>query len=149
MKVKYMKEKKILSLSVIFLIGIMIISKKNKKDDLDLSLIKYTQPELIDETYLENSNEEMIDNDIKTSSNEEIKIIYQKESITLCDLKINQTDSFSFSDAFKYYRNCLSKNENFSWRGKTYTTFLNSEKNNHLTDSSKIKNITEEISEEE
>ena len=64
-----------------------------------------------------------------------------------CSLNINETDALTFGNAFKYYRSCLNQNENFSWRGKAYTTNLNIEKEIHLADSLKERKSDQEISE--
>ena len=45
----------------------------------------------------------------------------------ICALDKEQTDYLSFSDAFKYYRDCLGKNETFSWNSNVYSTLLSSE----------------------
>jgi len=45
----------------------------------------------------------------------------------VCAHNKEQTDKFSFSDAFKYYRECLGKNETFSWNSNTYSTLLSNE----------------------
>ena len=44
-----------------------------------------------------------------------------------CSLNQSETDSYSFSDAFKYYRNCLGKGEVFSWNSSSYKTLLATE----------------------
>ena len=44
-----------------------------------------------------------------------------------CSLSQSETDSYSFSDAFKYYRNCLGKGEVFSWNSNSYKTLLATE----------------------
>ena len=44
-----------------------------------------------------------------------------------CSLNQSETDSYSFSDAFKYYRNCLGKGEVFSWNSNSYKTLLATE----------------------
>ena len=45
----------------------------------------------------------------------------------VCNLDKEQTDYLSFSDAFKYYRDCLGKNKTFSWNSNVYSTLLSSE----------------------
>jgi hypothetical protein len=60
-------------------------------------------------------------NDISKKNNEIIVIDDN------CSLNKLETDSFSFSEAFKYYRGCLGKDEVFSWNSKSYKTLLASE----------------------
>ena len=45
----------------------------------------------------------------------------------VCALNKEQTDKLSFSDAFKYYRDCLGKNETFFWKSNVYSTLLSHE----------------------
>ena len=44
-----------------------------------------------------------------------------------CSLSINQTDSFDFSSAFKYYRECNGSDNTFTWNNNLYSTILLSE----------------------
>lgn len=143
-----MKEKIILSLSVLFIIGIMIISKNNKNVTSDLSVVQESQIHMID-----NYSKEHIDNVI---INEKVDEISDEKAISspinssnsnTCSLNINETDALTFGNAFKYYRSCLNQNENFSWRGKAYTTNLNIEKEIHFADSLKENKSDQEISE--
>ena len=41
-----------------------------------------------------------------------------------CSLSLKQTDNYSFSEAFKYYRKCLGEDEVFSWNLNSYKTLL-------------------------
>ncbi len=143
-----MKEKIILSLSVLFIIGIMIISKNNKNVTSDLSVVQESQIHMID-----NYSKEHIDNVIinervdETSDEKAISSPINSSNSNTCSLNINETDALTFGNAFKYYRSCLNQNENFSWRGKAYTTNLNIEKEIHFADSLKENKSDQEISE--
>ena len=44
-----------------------------------------------------------------------------------CSYSLEETDKFSFSEAFKYYRICLGKGEIFSWNSNQYKTLLSNE----------------------
>ena len=44
-----------------------------------------------------------------------------------CSLSLKQTDNYSFSEAFKYYRKCLGEDEVFSWNLNSYKTLLSTE----------------------
>ena len=44
-----------------------------------------------------------------------------------------ETDELIFSDAFKYYRNCLDNEKTFTWNGATYTTLFAEEVNTEST----------------
>tara|TARA_Y100000996_G_C22486471_1_gene628427 strand:- start:768 stop:1202 length:435 start_codon:yes stop_codon:yes gene_type:complete len=68
---------------------------------------------------------DLIDYDIDSNvSDQIIEEIVVKDG---CSLSQSETDSYSFSDAFKYYRNCLGKGEVFSWNSNSYKTLLATE----------------------
>ena len=143
-----MKEKIILSLSVLFILGIMMISKNNQHPSSDLSIIQKSKIHMVEDYSQEHIDEVIIDEKIDEISDEFFMSspINSSDSNT-CSLDINETDALTFGSAFKYYRSCLNQNENFSWRGKTYTTILNIEKEIHLADSLKESKSDKEISE--
>ena len=144
-----MKEKLILSLSVIFIIGIAFISKNNQDSNLELSLIHHAEPEIVNDYQIKSIDEMIMDEKENGTTSEITQEIASIKSSDSCSLNSTDTDSFTFNNAFKYYRNCLNAHENFLWRGKTYTTMLDMEKDMHLTDSIKTKKQNEEISEKE
>ena len=45
----------------------------------------------------------------------------------ICNLNKEKTDDLSFSNAFKYYRDCLGKDKTFSWNSNIYSTLLSNE----------------------
>ena len=45
----------------------------------------------------------------------------------ICNFDNEQTDELSFSNAFKYYRDCLGKDKTFSWNENIYSTQLSNE----------------------
>ena len=65
--------------------------------------------------------------DYDTESNISDQIIEEVVVKDECSLSQSETDSYSFSDAFKYYRNCLGKGEVFSWNSNSYKTLLATE----------------------
>ena len=68
---------------------------------------------------------DLIDYDIDSNvSDQIIEEIVVKDG---CSLSQSETDSYSFSDAFKYYRNCLGKGEVFSWNSNSYKALLATE----------------------
>ena len=68
---------------------------------------------------------DLIDYDIESNISDQIieEIVVEDG----CSLSQSETDSYSFSDAFKYYRNCLGKGEVFSWNSNSYKTLLATE----------------------
>ncbi len=49
-----------------------------------------------------------------------------------CRLNTHETNELSFSDAFKYFRNCNGTDSNFNWNENIYSTLLKSEVENKL-----------------
>ena len=64
--------------------------------------------------------------DVPLSDSSEI----EKSDNVNCELNVDETNKLSFSEAFKYYRNCNSVDLNFSWNGNMYSTLLKSEVEN-------------------
>jgi hypothetical protein len=99
---------------------------------------------------IENLTSEHIDK-ILPQTNEDERITAETKTLgsNECSLTTNETDSFAFGNAFKHYRQCLGKNENFNWKGHTYTTQLEKEKIIQMADSAYVKETKDiqEISE--
>ena len=60
-----------------------------------------------------------------------------------CSLNPIETDVFTFSDAFQYYRQCLGSDSSFHWKENTYTTLLSEEVIMQVADSIQVKEETE------
>ena len=88
------------------------ITNINQKDAIDL-----------ESTQAVNDLDDSIYNVDISDSAEEVENINNSE----CSLNVNQTDEMSFSDSFKYYRECNGSNSLFIWNDKKYTTLLSSE----------------------
>ena len=56
----------------------------------------------------------------------------------VCILNANETDAFTFSDAFQYYRECLGSDSSFQWKDGAYTTVLAEEVIIQLADSVQV-----------
>ena len=65
----------------------------------------------------------------------------------VCTLNTNETDAFTFGDAFLYYRECLGSDSSFKWKDGSYTTVLAEEVNIQLADSIQVKEKTTKNSE--
>ena len=145
MKGMKMKEKIILSMSILCILGIIWISKANQKNDTDLTIMNQMQPSSI-----ENFTPEHVD-DIIPETNEGDKVTAETKTLddSECSLTTNETDSFAFGDAFKHYRQCLGNSEKFNWKGHAYTTQLEKEKIIQMADSAHVKEAknVQEISE--
>ena len=57
-------------------------------------------------------------------SNLDFEIVDSSDSNEKCLLTIDETDRFSFNQAFKYYRECVGLEDNFKWNNKYYSTLL-------------------------
>ena len=67
---------------------------------------------------------EIVINHVEDKQEANLEIEIEEE---VCALNKEQTDKLSFSDAFKYYRDCLGKNETFFWKSNVYSTLLSHE----------------------
>ena len=56
----------------------------------------------------------------------------------VCILESIETDAFTFSDAFQYYRECLGSDSSFQWKDGSYTTVLAEEVIIQLADSVQV-----------
>ena len=65
----------------------------------------------------------------------------------VCTLNANETDAFTFSDAFQYYRECLGSDSSFQWKDGSYTTVLAEEVIIQLADSVQVNEKTTNNSE--
>ena len=65
----------------------------------------------------------------------------------VCTLSTNETDAFTFSDAFQYYRECLDSDSTFQWKDGSYTTVLAEEVIIQLADSVQVTEKTKNNSE--
>tara|TARA_B100001142_G_C14157064_1_gene586939 strand:+ start:422 stop:874 length:453 start_codon:yes stop_codon:yes gene_type:complete len=114
-----MREKIIATITLTSIFTLFLYYKVNSND----SNIVVSEVSILSESDIVNSDiiDYNSDVDIVEESNE---IIIDSDS---CSLSKTETDSFSFSEAFKYYRGCLGKDEVFSWNSNSYKTLLASE----------------------
>ena len=132
-----MKEKIIVTISIVGFFGIMALSTKihnNLNTTISNSSI------LIEEVPQKNSDDILIE----TNHLEDDAISSEKisDELSSCSLNSNTVDNLAFGNAFKYYRQCLGKGSNFQWKGKTYSTLLLEEVNIQLADSTESKEMT-------
>ena len=82
------------------------------------------ETKIISETYpvqLENESLEII-NDVPFEK--ELLNAVELSSINSSEIENVDTDLFSFSEAFGYFRHCLGSDSSFQWKGSEYTTIL-------------------------
>jgi len=116
-----MKEKVAVALSIAGFFGIMAISAK-MHNNLSTDISTIDSSILIEEIPQQNVDDILpetnyIEDDAISSEN-------TPDELSNCHHEPKITDSYTFGDAFKYYRQCLGKNNNFQWNGKSYSTLL-------------------------
>ena len=129
-----MKKKVIFSLSLACFFGIMWLSSTlqttNVKPIISEKLLippKESNPiEYIDEVYPETTNVDAVSLESDVSA------------VGACSLNPIETDAFTFSDAFQYYRECLGSDSSFQWKDGSYTTVLAEEVIIQLADSVQV-----------
>ena len=114
-----MREKIIATITLTSIFTLFLYYKVNSND----SNIVVSEVSILSESDI--VNYDIID------YNSDVDIVEESNEIIIdsngCSLSKTETDSFSFSEAFKYYRGCLGKDEVFSWNSNSYKTLLASE----------------------
>ena len=138
MKGRPMKEKIILTISLVCLAGIIWMSNMTTKITNPYPLTSKESKSL------PNNNQDFIDDIFPEVLPEDESAIESNDSeIEACVLISTKTEALTFGDAFQYYRQCLGPNGNFQWKGKTYTTLLAKEVIIQIADSSQVKEGTD------
>ena len=135
-----MKEKVIFTLSLAVFIGIMWLSSTTKTANITPSISeeRIVSPQA-------SNTADYIDN---VSPDDFIYMVdgtLESDVSTLKDCSLNpiETDVFTFSDAFQYYRQCLGSDSSFHWKENAYTTLLSEEVIIQVSDSVQVKEKTE------
>ena len=143
MKGSPMKEKIILTISLVCLAGIIWMSNMTTKitNPYPLTSKESISPpnnnqDFIDDVFPEVLHDEVL-HDVESS------IESNESEIETCVLEPTKTEALTFGDAFQYYRQCLGPNGNFQWKGKTYTTLLAKDAIIQIADSSHVKEKTD------
>ena len=139
MKGNSMKEKVVLTMSLICLVGIIWLSSSNQStnSNLDISEDSIASP-------FENSPQEYIDNVAPENTNvEDIVSEVYFSVVKTCSLEPIETNALTFGNAFKYYRQCLGADSNFQWNGSAYSTLLANEVIIQVADSVLIKDAND------
>jgi len=112
-----MKDKMTLGLVCAFFIGLAYFGSSSiESSSIETEIISEVPP-----VQLESESLEII-NDIP-SENELLNEV-GLSSINSCELEKIDTELFSFSEAFGYFRQCLGSDSSFQWKGSEYTTIL-------------------------
>ena len=93
----------------------------------------------------EDTTMEFIDYDAsKNIQFNEAEIQTEISDINTCTLESIATDTLTFSDAFRYYRQCRGDDSSFQWKGMKYTTQLSKEVIIQMADSVKVNSNSKE-----
>jgi hypothetical protein len=106
-------------LSMFFMSIVFSFSIFNYFNFLSFNLENIFRINIIDVVESDNSNLNEITLDTNNIINDT-----NTDKFKQCLLTKEDTDDFSFSYAFEYYRNCLGEDEIFSWKYNDYTTDL-------------------------
>ena len=134
-----MKEKVIFTLSLAVFIGIMWLSSTTKTANVTPSISEdriVSPQDSNTPDYIDNVSDDfiyMVDGTLESDVS----------TLKDCSLNPIETDVFTFSDAFQYYRQCLGSDSSFHWKENTYTTLLSEEVIMQVADSIQVKEETE------
>ena len=139
-----MKEKITMSVVFALFIGIVWFGSNPKtitsdKAALTKEIIPFLQ---------ENNTQEYFHDAFPETTHVDASVLETDAAIEeVCTLNANETDAFTFSDAFEYYRECLGSDSSFQWKDGSYTTVLAEETIIQLADSVQVTEKTKNNSE--
>ena len=133
-----MKEKVIFTLSLTCFIGIMWLSSTTKTTNAKSIIIE----ELTTIPQGSNTMNYIDEGSPATIFIADSMPVLDVSAVEICSLKPVETDVFTFSSAFQYYRQCLGSDSSFHWQGKIYTTLLAEEIIIQVADSVHVKEAT-------
>ena len=120
MKGNPMKEKMIIALAMVLVIGLAWKSSLENTATKE-SLVS----EEIIPVQIENTSMDYYDLDTpETTLLNEAELEFDYSAMNSCTLELFDTDVLNFSEAFGYYRQCLGTDSSFQWQGAVYTTIL-------------------------
>ena len=120
MKGNPMKEKMIIVLAIVLIIGLAWKSSLENTATKE-SLVS----EEIIPVQIENTSMDYYDNGVpETAQLKETKSEFDYSAMNSCTLELFDTDVLNFSEAFGYYRQCRGTDSSFQWQGAVYTTIL-------------------------
>ena len=135
-----MKEKITMSVVFVIFIGIVWIGSNPKAITSEKSALT---EEII--PFLQEENTQGYFHDVFPETTHVDASVLETDSAIeeVCTLNANETDAFTFSDAFQYYRECLGSDSNFKWKDGSYTTVLAEEVIIQLADSVQVTERTQ------
>ena len=119
-----MKEKitAIVTLSCVF--SLFFYYKIYSSDNLNTVQNESVYDESVVNDLIEKIENETVENNISESSD----LQNDSDIKESCSLSQDEVDLMTFSDSFKYHRDCNGKGFIFTWKSNEYSTFLASEK---------------------
>ena len=119
-----MKEKitTIVTLSCVF--SLFFYYKIYSSDNLNTVQNESVYDESVVNDLIEKIENETVENNISESSD----LQNDSDIKESCSLSQDEVDLMTFSDSFKYHRDCNGKGAIFTWKSNEYSTFLASEK---------------------
>ena len=119
-----MKEKitAIITLSCVF--SLFFYYKIYSSDNLNTVKYESVSDESVVNDLMEKIENEAVENNISES----LDIQNDSDVKELCSLSQDEIDLMTFSDSFKYHRDCNGKGTVFTWKSNEYSTLLASEK---------------------
>ena len=120
MKGNPMKEKMIIALAMVLVIGLAWKSSLENTTNIESLAGEELTP-----VQIENTSMDYYDNGTpETTPLKETKSDLDYSAMNSCTLELFDTDVLNFSEAFGYYRQCLGTDSSFQWQGAVYTTIL-------------------------
>ena len=139
-----MKEKITMSIVFVLFIGIVWIGSNPKIITSDEATVKKDSTPFLHE----DNTLEYFHDVFPETTHVDAPVLETDSTIEeVCTLKNNETDAFTFGDAFEHYRQCLGSDSSFQWKENTYTTILAEEVIIQLADSMKVKENTKDKNE--
>ena len=115
-----MKEKMIIALAMIIVIGLAWKSSSENTTNIESLVGEELTP-----VQIENTSMDYYDSGtLETTPLKETKLELDYSAMNSCTLELFDTDVLNFSEAFGYYRQCLGTDSSFQWQGTVYTTIL-------------------------
>ena len=129
-----MKERitAIITLSCIF--SLFFYYKIYSSDDLQTVNYKSVSTESVVNKIVEKIENETLKNKISDSTND----IQELTKNSVCSLDQEKLDSMTFSESFKYNRECNGKGTLFTWKNNEYSTLFASEKLEEIKNKSNL-----------
>ena len=120
MKENPMKEKMIIALAMVLVIGLAWKSSLENTTNIESLAGEELTP-----VQVENTSMDYYDLDTpETTLLNEAELEFDYSAMNSCTLELFDTDVLNFSEAFGYYRQCLGTDSSFQWQGAVYTTIL-------------------------